>query len=45
MAPLNLILMVAGFVLFLLAALNVGSPRFSLGWAGAACVTLAMILR
>lgn len=37
---LFLILLVAAFVLFLLAALNVPSaPRLSLGWAGAACAT------
>lgn len=42
---LVLILLVAAFILFVLAALNVPSPpRFSLGWAGAACATLALLL-
>jgi len=35
---IGLILLVAAFVLFVLAALNVPSPRVSLGWAGLACV-------
>lgn len=39
-----LVLNVAGFILFVLAALNVGSPKFNLGWAGAACVMLAVLL-
>jgi hypothetical protein len=38
------ILLVAAFVLFVLASLNVGSPKFSLGWAGAACATLAFLI-
>ena len=34
----SLILIVAAFVLFVLAALNVpSSPRLNLGWAGLAC--------
>lgn len=38
------ILLVAAFVLFLLAALNVPSSRVSLGWAGAACAMLAFLI-
>lgn len=38
MASLGLILLVAAFILFLLAALNVPSARVSLGWAGMACI-------
>jgi hypothetical protein len=34
----GLILLVAAFVLFVLAALNVPSAKISLGWAGLACV-------
>jgi len=44
MSLLITILLVAAFILFLLAALNVNSPRFGLGWAGAACATLAFLL-
>ncbi len=35
---IGLILLVAAFVLFVLAALNVPSAKVSLGWAGLACV-------
>jgi hypothetical protein len=39
------ILLVAAFVLFLLAALGVPEPpRLRLGWLGAACATLAFLL-
>jgi len=39
------ILLVAAFVLFLLAAFIVpDGPRFRLGWAGAACATLAWLI-
>lgn len=38
------ILLVAAFVLFVLAALNVPSTRVNLGWAGAACLTLAWLI-
>lgn len=38
------ILVVAGFILFVLAALNVNSPRVNLTAAGLACVTLAWLL-
>lgn len=42
---LTLILYVAAFVLFVLAALNVPSlPRLNFGWAGAACAMLAYLL-
>lgn len=41
---LILILYVAAFVLFVLAALNVPSPRFSLGWSGMACAMLAWLI-
>jgi hypothetical protein len=34
----QLVLLVAAFVLFVLAALNIPSTRFNLGWAGMACV-------
>lgn len=35
---LGLILLVAAFVLFVLAAINLPSPRVALGWAGMACL-------
>jgi hypothetical protein len=38
------VLMIAGFILFVLAAFNVPSSRVALGWLGAACVTLALLL-
>lgn len=41
---LTLMLLVAGVVLFVLAALSVPVPRIHLGWAGMACVTLAYLL-
>lgn len=44
MSLLVTILLVAAFVLFLLAALNANSPRFNLGWAGAACAALAWLI-
>lgn len=44
MSLLITILLVAAFVLFVLAALNTNSPRFNLGWAGAACATLAWLI-
>ena len=40
---LNLILLLAGFILFVLAAVNVAS-RVNLIGAGLACVTLAALL-
>ena len=45
MATIGLILMVAAFVLFLLAALGIPSPpRFNLMAGGLACWALAVIL-
>jgi hypothetical protein len=41
---LSAFFMVAALILFVLAAFNVGSPRFSLGWMGAACATAALLL-
>jgi len=39
------ILIVAAFVLCLLAALNVpSSPRLNLGWAGVSCALLAYLI-
>ena len=38
------ILMIVALVLFLLAAFGVPTRNISLGWLGAACVTLAWIL-
>lgn len=40
---LVLVLLVAAFILFVLAALPVAS-RINLGWAGMACLTLAYLL-
>lgn len=44
MGLFSLILLVAAFILFVLAAINVPSSRVSLGWAGLACLTLALLL-
>lgn len=41
---IGLILLIAALILFILAALNVSSPRVALGWAGAACVVGAMLV-
>jgi len=41
---LDLLLTVLGVVLLILAALNVGSPRFSVGWAGLACLALTLLV-
>ena len=38
------ILLVFAFVLAVLAALNVGQPRWSLGWASLACYYLSILL-
>jgi hypothetical protein len=43
-ATLNLILLVAGFILFVLAGLGVSGGRLQLGWLGLACITLAVLL-
>jgi hypothetical protein len=40
-----LILLVAAFVLLVLAALNVPSSRIGLGWAGLACAVLSELLK
>jgi hypothetical protein len=42
MTTLHLVLLAFAFVLFVLAGLNVGHPRFNLGWLGLACLTLSM---
>lgn len=41
---LNLILLVAALILFILAAINVPSTRINLTAAGLACLTLAYIV-
>lgn len=41
---LQLILLVAALVLFALAALNTTSEKVNLGWAGAFCAALALVL-
>lgn len=38
---LHIVLLVLAFVLFLLAGVNVGHPRVSLGWLGLACLAAA----
>jgi hypothetical protein len=43
MATLKLILLVAAFVLFVVAALGVSSGRFNLIAAGLACYTLTLL--
>jgi hypothetical protein len=40
----HLIMLVFAFVFFVLAALNIGPPRLSLGWLGMAFLTLALWL-
>ena len=42
--PFALVFLIASIILFILAALNVGAPRWSLGWAGMACFALAVLL-
>lgn len=42
--PFGLIFLIAAIILFILAAINVGQPRWSLGWAGMACFALAALL-
>jgi hypothetical protein len=41
---IDMFLLIVAFVLFLLAALGVPSTRVSLGWLGAALVTLTLII-
>jgi hypothetical protein len=40
---LSAILFVASLVLCVLAGFNVGSPRFNLGWLGAACFVAGVL--
>ena len=40
-----LVLLVAALILFVLAMLNVNSPKVNLMAAGLACLTLALLLR
>jgi hypothetical protein len=40
--PWHMIFLVAALILFILAALNVPSPRVSLVAAGLACLTIAL---
>lgn len=44
MTMLVMILWIAAFVLFVLSAINVHSPRVNLTAAGLACATLAYLL-
>jgi hypothetical protein len=44
MVAITLALLIAAFVLFVLAALNVASSRVTLGWAGLACWVLVEIV-
>jgi hypothetical protein len=44
MVVVTLALLIAAFVLFILAALSVSMPRVVLGWAGLACWVLKEIL-
>jgi len=44
MSNLHLILYVAAFILFVLAAVGVPSPRVNLIAAGLACLTLTLIV-
>jgi len=37
------VLLIFAFVLLVLAALNVGSPRVSIGWAGLACWVASLL--
>lgn len=44
MAGLVLVLWIFAVVLFILAAFNVAAPRVNLGWAGAACAAVAVLI-
>jgi hypothetical protein len=44
MSVFHLVCLVFAFVLFVLAGLNVGHPRVTLGWLGLAFLTLALWL-
>jgi hypothetical protein len=39
-----LLFLIFAFVLFVLAGINVSTPRLSLGWLGMACLTVAIWL-
>lgn len=41
---ISTILLVFAFVLALLAAFNIGQPRWSLGWMSLACYFLSLLL-
>lgn len=41
---INLILLIAGLILLVLAGLSVSGGRLQLGWLGLACVVLAALL-
>jgi hypothetical protein len=41
---ISTILLVFAFVLAVLAMFNIGSPRWSLGWASLACYFLSLLL-
>ena len=41
---IDLILLIAAFILFVLAALGVSAGRVSLGWAGLACWVLTLLI-
>jgi hypothetical protein len=42
---ISLILFIIGLVLFMLAALNIPSSRVSLGWLGAFCFGLGLLIQ
>jgi hypothetical protein len=44
MDPVQLVFLILAAVLFGLAALGVVASRISLGWAGALCFTLSVLL-
>jgi len=44
MIAVQLALLIAACVLFILAALNINAPKVTLGWAGLACWVLAEVL-
>jgi len=44
MEIIRLILLVFALVFFVIASFGIGLPRITLGWLGAACFTLAVLL-
>jgi hypothetical protein len=44
MTPVQLVFLIAAAILFALAAFDVAVARVSLGWAGALCFTLSVLL-